>query len=254
MKTKLLMMVLFTGLIFCACKKEDKQPSPPTNSGGGGGGGGSNYPASNASAFSGIFTTGDYVGSVKVGSTTYTFNANEAWAYFSNSPQPYIDVSTSVLVNKVYLNGDTVPYNPSYHYYATTNTVSLASETWSVNGANGIGTFTIANNFTTPSASGYLSFPDSISLATGFTVSINNVNASSASIFISDGGSGSYAVNLQSGNNTLTVSPTNLTGVSTSTGGSIALLLSNKKAFTILSKDYQFNREFQYTKSIKIKP
>ncbi len=254
MKIKLAILLLVVGLIIISCKKEDKQPAPTTTNTTGGSG--SNYyPASSATVFSGIFTTGNYVGSTIVGSTTYTFDANDARAYFSNSPQQYINTTTAVTVNKVYLNGDSLSYNSSYKYYTSINSVSLVSETWSVSGANGIGTFSITNNFITPSATGYLALPDSISLSSGFTVTINNVsNASSASIFLSDGGTGFYTANLQSGNNTLTITPANLSGVSTTTNGNLALLLSSKKAYTISSKDYQFNREFQFNKSVKIKP
>jgi hypothetical protein len=239
-------------LVLVSCKKEEKQPS---NSNTNTGGGGTYLIPSSATAFSGIFTTGNYVGSTIVGSTTYTFNSILARAYFSSAPQAYMNSGTAVTVNSVYLNSDSLAYSTTSQYYNSSGTVNIASETWSVNGANGIGTFTMTHNITTPSASGYLNFPDSISISTGFSVSINNVaNAKVANLLLSDGVGGFHVKTLQTGNNSVTVTPNDLSVISTSTVGYIALLLTNKKAYVFSNKDYEFNREYQYTKSIKIKP
>lgn len=252
---KITVLVTIMILVLVSCKKEEKQPANNNTNTGGGGGGGTYLVPSNATAFSGIFTTGNYVGSTIVGTTTYTFNSIMARAYFSSSPQSYINSGTAVTVNKVYLNGDSLSYSTSSQYYNSSGTVNIASETWSVNGANGIGTFSMTHNITTPSASGYLNFPDSISISTGFSVSINNVaNAKVANLLLSDGVGGFHVKTLQTGNNSVTVTPSNLSSLSTSTVGYIALLLSNSKAYVFSNKDYEFNREYQYTKSIKIKP
>jgi hypothetical protein len=260
MKTKLLVMVLFAGLIILSCKKEDKQPAPTNNTGGGGGGGGgNNYPASSASVFSGIFTTGRYVGSFTSGTTTVNFDINQASAYFSNTPMQYVNSSTAVKVSTVALNGDSLWYNSSSKYYLSNSTssagIGLASEAWSVTGANGIATFSVSNNFVTPSATGYTALPSTINKSSTYVFNINNVaNSTSSEFLISDGASGIYFKTLQSGNNTFTVSPSDLSSLATTTMGSMALILSNKKAYVISGKDYQFNREFQYNNTIQINP
>jgi hypothetical protein len=87
---------------------------------------------------------------------------------------------------------------------------------------------------------------------------INNVsNITSGDVFIYDGTgnlSGSYSPVLTAGNNTITVSPSNLSGCATGNANAqISITLSNKKAYTFGGKAFAFDRQTQYTKKIKIK-
>lgn len=244
----LIILILFGS----SCKKKAGPPEPVPPSSGLPSADGS---TSNATQFYGIFTTGNYT-TVPIGGSAFT--TTNARAYFSNQPVAYMYLASSVMVNKIFLNNDSLSYNTSYKYYVPNYPVNLATETWSVNGANGIGSFSYANNILEPTCSGLNTLPDSISKGTGFTVNINNIiNSSYGSLIVFDGTgstSGIYSTPLNLGNNAITVSSTNLSALSTTTNGNIAIVLSNKRAVIFSNKDFQFSRESQYNKHIKIRP
>jgi len=251
MKKIILAMACISVIIFASCKKDKTEPAPVNNT--------PSTPAADGSVsyatqFYGIFTT--FQNTTVISPTTFTsLSAN---AYFSNQATPYSNSASAVKVAGVYLNGDSLSYNTTYSNYSIYNNVSFATETWSVNGANGIGNFSFTNNAVTPSCTGYSTIADSISKAVGFTVSLNNVsNITSASLIVFDGTgnpNSTYSQPIVIGKNVLTVTGANLSAMATSTNGIIAVVLSNKKAFVFSGKDYQFSREAQYSKHIKIKP
>lgn len=253
MKNRLGFILILVATIFMlSCKKDNTTPAPVNNT---------PYtpPAdgstSNATSFSGIFTTGSYTTDIP---NNTVFSNESARVYFSNSPTPYMSSATAVSVNKVYLNADTLMYNAVGKQYSGYYPVNLATETWSVNGANGIASFSISISATTPGFTFSNALPDSISRANGFTVTINNVtNAEKASIMVFDGTNsmnGSVSKNLNTGNNTIVFSGTDLANLITTSTGYIAIVLSNDQVFYFSGKDYQFLREAQYNKHIKIKP
>lgn len=251
MKINYFVLIAFAFVINVACKKESKTPMPdpvaPVTPAADG-------TPSSATQFYGIFTTGTYT-SVQIGQTPSSYPS--ARAYFSNMATPGVYMASAVRVNAVYLNNDSLTYNTSYKYFTNFNLVNLASETWSVNGANGIGTFSFTNNAVDPGFTGANTLPDSVSLSTGFSININNVtNATDGMVSIFDalGGTCKYSVALNNGNNAITITAANLSSANTSTNGVISIALTNKKAFVFSSKDYQFIREAQYNKHIKIKP
>jgi hypothetical protein len=254
-KLKLAILLLVAGTIIFSCKKEDKQPASTANTGGGGGGGGNNPTPSSATTFFGIFTTGSYT--TVMSSTATPFSNESARAYFSNQSTQYSNSSTAVTVNKVFLNGDSLNYNSSLKYYTDYFNVSLATESWSVNGANGIGTFTIDITTITPSAAS-INFQDSISISAGFSIVVNNVsNITKGYLLVLDGTNtvnGFVSKTLNTGNNTITFSAADLANLTPTQSGYLALSLTNAKAYSISGKDYQFNREAQCSMHIKIKP
>jgi len=251
MKKSLLYLILISSLIV-SCKKKDDAPAPVTPAPSGPPADGS---PSNATQFYGIFTSGNYMSMVGGGPPITSVMAR---AYFSNQAIAYMYSASSIKVNNVYLNNDSLAYNPVSKYYLPSYPVNLATETWSVNGANGIGSFNFTNNALQPSCSGYSNLPDSISKSVGFTVNINNVtNFTYGSLLVFDGTgniSGYYSVQLNAGDNVINVTPTNLSSVSTTTNGYMTIVLTNKSAYVFSGKDFQFCRESQYTKYIKIKP
>lgn len=250
--------LLFVILFFCSavfsCKKEDKQPNTSTSTGSGGGGGNNPTPSS-ATTFFGIFTTGSYA--TIFSSTDTPTPSQSARAYFSNQSMQYSNISTAVTVNKVYLNDDSLNYNSSLKYYTDYFNVNLSTETWSVNGANGIGTFSINISTTTPSASP-ISFQDSVSISTGFSVVVNNVSSiTRGNLIVLDGtntSNGFVSKTLNAGNNTITFSAADLANLTPTQSGYLVLALTNAKAYLILGKDYQFNKEAQRSMHFKIKP
>jgi len=252
--TKIFTLVLIFIISFSSCKKKETQPAQTTNTGGGGTTGGSTPIPSNATQFYGLFRSGVYT-SISPGlpATSYT----NASAYFSNQPVVAMYPASAVTVSKVFINGDSLNYNPTQKYYMAYSQVNLASETWSINGMNGIGSFSYTTNAITPSCGDLSMLPDSISKSSTFTLAINNIsNSSMGSLIIYDGtGSmnGYYSTILNQGNNTVTVTPANLSSLATTTSGNIIVVLSNKKGVYFSGKDYQFSREYQYFKYIKIK-
>jgi hypothetical protein len=256
MKIKLAILVLFAGLTFISCKKEEKAPTNSNTNTGGGGGGGNSPTPSGATTFYGIFTTGNYA--TITSSVAPPFISSSARAYFSSQSTQYSNNSTAVTVNNVGLNGDTLNYNPSYKYYTTSSSINLSTETWSVNGANGIGTFSINISSSNPTVGSLSNLPDSISISSGFSVAINNVaNAGKAYFIIIDGtntANGSVTKILSTGNNNVNFSASDLSNLTPTSLGYLVVALTNGKAYWISGKDYQFNREAQFTKFIKIKP
>lgn len=237
-----------------SCKKDDTKPATPA----------SNTPytppadgsPSQASQFYGIFRMGEYT----TATSTSTYVNIMGSAYFSNQPVSSMYSASSVKVAKVYLNSDSLTYSSTYKYYNLYSIANLASETWSVNGANGISSFTFANaGAVTPTCTGLNNVQDSISISTGFTVNVNNVsNFTTGSIILFDGtgnANGYYATVLSAGNNAIVVSPANLASLTPGNANAkFAIVLSNDKAFIFGGKDFKFSREAQYTKDIKIKP
>lgn len=249
MKKTILIIVLFS-IAVLSCKKDDKSPAtsttntaPPVDG-----------TPSNATTFNGIFTCGSYT-------TSFTNNppyVNEnAYVYFSNTATQHMNSVTGIPVGKVYINNDTLTYSSSYKYYNSYNPVNLATETWSVVGANGIGSFSISINAITPACSP-IAVPDSISKSSGFSVNINNVtNIEKASVMVLDGSStitGFVSKNLSIGNNTVNFSSSELNLLATTNSAYFVIILSSDKAYYFSGKSYQFVREAQLTKEIKIKP
>lgn len=257
MKKLIFITLTISGLLFFACKKKDTTPTDTSSGSGGGAGtttGGSTTGGtpSSATQFSGILTCGLY--GTATGTTVFSFPA--ARAYFSGQPVPYITPTYSVKVTNVYFNNDSLPFSIANGYYSSSGFVSLATENWSVSGANGIGTFTCASNLALPGWQS-INLPDSISKSVGVNFNITNVaNFKTANLIITDnlGGSGYYLQALTTGSNAINLTPANLSAIGTTTGGSLIVSLTNSKVLKFSGKDYQFNKEYQYFKTIKIKP
>jgi hypothetical protein len=244
---------LTLGLIFTSCKKDmNTTPNNTTNNT-------STPPAdgslTNATQFYGIFTCGSYT-SIQVGGSPYTYYGGAA--YFTSSAQAFMNSTSSVKVNKVYLNADTLTYTPILSYYTDYNYPNMASATWSVNGANGIGTFSMTHSVASPSFVVASILPDSISLSTGFSATISNVSNFTGAyfkVFASINTTlGTTEKALIAGNNVITVTPADLASLPTSPNGVISINLENKQGIIYSSKAYSFSREAQYNKKIKIKP
>jgi hypothetical protein len=114
--------------------------------------------------------------------------------------------------------------NTSQNFYLNYLPVNSASETWSVNGANGISSFTFANSALIPTASNYSTIPAIINKGSGFTLNINNVaNISNAELIVFDGTSSStfmITFPMHAGNNVITVTSAHLSALSTAPMGS----------------------------------
>lgn len=236
-------------LVFSSCKKENNAPAPTNTN-----------PINNSnSLFYGVLTTGTSTNGVS--GYTETTISQYANAYFSSSATQYMIPATAVQVGSVYLNNDTLSYMSSIglYMYIPYTPLNFASATWSVNGANGIPSFTYANTNSYPSFD-TATLPDTISKSLGFTVNVNNVsnNFTSATFVVSDGTgllAGIYTASLQSGNNTVAVTSANLTNFSTSASMNvIEITLQKDIVVNISGKNFKFINQTQQTKEIVIVP
>jgi hypothetical protein len=252
MKNQILLIIALGLLVFGACKKKDASPATPANTTTTGAPPADGSPT-NATSYYGIFTTviNNHLDQTPPTSTL-------AFVWFGSQPYQFAYSPVAVKVNQLRLNGDTMWYYNITNEYNSWYPVNLATETWSVNGANGIPSFSYNVSTTQPSCTNYTSLPDSISKSAGFTVTVNNItNTTFATLDVFDGTgnlSGVYSPTLAAGNNTITVTPSNLSGfVTGNTAAQITIVLSNKKAYTFGGKAFAFDRETQYTKKLKIK-
>lgn len=244
-------IILFAiSIVLFSCKKEDKTPNNNT---------GNTIPItdgsiSNEATHTGILTSGSYT-TIMMNNTPIV--SERAKAYFSSTPTQFMNSTTAIQVSKVFFNGDTLSYSSIMKYYDSYTPVNLSTETWSVVGANNIGSFSTSINAVTPGFDA-VSIPDSVSKGSGFSVNINNVaNTEKANVFLMDGTNtitGFVTKNLLNGNNNVTFSPSELNLLTTTNNGYFAIVLSSDKAFYFSGKSFQFVREAQYSKEIKIKP
>jgi hypothetical protein len=256
MKNLLLPTLLLT-LMLTFCKKKDDKPTPTPASTGSGTTTGSttgsttsgNVTPSNATSFYGIL---DITNSTSTYSGT-TYSGQNASAYFMNAPFQYFSSANSVKVSAVYLGADSLTYSPFYKSYDLYN-VLPGTNTWSVTGANGIANFSYAVSVTQPVMAA-VTLPDSIYKTTSFTITVNNVsNIKTASFAIVDNSFlGVYAAPILAGNNTIVITPSNMSSL-TAGDGYISVSLENSEAISVSGKDYKLARHTQVTKQIKIKP
>lgn len=245
-------MKKFFAVLLCAflvhgCKKKDPPPAPAPYS----------PPAdgsiSVATSFYGVFTTGVYATQVAPGIIYQSINCR---AWVGNQPSQEMNTNYSVKAGRITLNGDSLLYNSSSKYYQQNFSVpvNLDTEIWNVQGGNGISAFTHSNSVATPSFTGEENLPDSVSKSAGVTILINDVSSTSyAVIYLMDDASRAARFQLKPGNNILTFSPQQLSFLKTTNNGEIYILLQNTMAYVYGSKDFQFQRENQFTKKLKIK-
>ena len=263
MKNLFFTFFIIAALIF-SCKKKDETPSTSTNSNGtpvttGGTTTGSTPTPTNATSYYGFFTTGTYTSSI--GSSSFaSVNAN---AYFSNTAISYITTSSSVKVNKVELNGDSLIYinstNPSSsNLYVQQNTPNLTTENWSIIGANSIPSFTYNNSALSPSCSNLNILQDSISKSAGFSITLNNVtNITSANVLLYNLGGGALPISkiITAGNNTINFTAGELSAFPTGTMSTLlAIIMENAHGVSVSGKSFKFSRAVQYSKYIKVNP
>ncbi len=178
-------------------------------------------------------------------------------AYFFNSPvvsivgQPYSDVGT-VTINNTKLDKQTTSGNgAAYSYYGeginSTPLVISASGT----SAFAATTFTDSGSFF-PDFSNIDQFPSVISKSVGVNFTLNNLVNTTITELTILGKSISFTQN-----NVLTISPSNLSSVSTTTYATLTFkcMSTASKTQTFNGKNYDFNYSTTYYKSgIKIVP
>jgi len=235
-------MVAFT---FCK-KKEAEVPIDPNT-------GCTNCTPSLATTFSGLFKAGTYTVYTPMVGSTVTERAN---AFFSAQPTNITSIANSITVNAVYFNDDTLKFSGAPYYYTNLSPINLASQTWSVNGAGIIPSFTFKNLKDKPTYTSISALPDTVRKNIGFNFIITDlVNCTAASVFITDGLAAPGVVTkiVDLGTDTAYFSPTDLNAVINSTAAVITLFMENSFAIKIDGKDFKMSKEASFTKKVVIK-
>jgi hypothetical protein len=227
-------------LVFCnGCKKNKKDNTNPSNT----------SASSNTSPPTGSFigqlhsTWNVIIDNLQIAPVTNTFVSY--YAQFYSSLVPPITV---VAVNSVSCNGDNLNYWSSNHSYNCSATSSVNADIWIVNGSGPIPSFTYTDSSIRPFLD-VSDVPDSVSISTGcsFTVDVNN--SSLSDINFANMGS----TTLASGNNSVLISAASLSAVAVGTSV-ISATASHTYITNLNGKDFLFSKNVLYTKQVKINP
>lgn len=230
-----------------ACKKKEQEvPIDPAT-------GCTSCTPSYASTFVGFFKCGTYTVTAPLNTPTVSSRVD---AYFSTTPVVVPTSASSTTINNVFFNSDTLHYTGTPYYYTNSLPVDLTSKTWSVNGANGIPSFSFKNLKDMPSYTTISVLPDTVRKSVGFALVVNNLkNITSASAYISDGLvlQNVCSKALYAGTDTLYFTVSNLASLNTSTTAVITIFMENAFGVKVDNKDLKMSNESSYTKRVVIK-
>jgi len=240
-------LTFFIILTFTSCKKKEAEVPIDPNTGC------TNCTPSVATTFSGLFKAGTYTVYTPMVGSTVTERAN---VFFSSQPTNVTSIANSVTVNAVYFNDDTLTFTAAPYYYTNLSPVNLSSQTWSVNGAGNIPSFTFKNLKEKPSYTSISALPDTVRKSIGFNFIITDlINSTAASVYISDGLAAPGVVTkiIDLGTDTAYFTPTDLNAVINSTTAVITLFMENSFGVKVDGKDFKMSKEASWTKKVVIK-
>ncbi len=246
--TSVFTIAIFAAMFFVNCnKKQQETPIDPNT-------GCTNCTPSTATKFHGFLKAGSYTTTAANATPTVV---NRVSAFFSNDAISFPLVANSVTVNAVYFNSDTLDFTGSPYYYTSTSNLVLSSQTWSVNGANSIPSFTFKNLKNIPAYDSLTMLPDTLRKSLGFSFIVFGLrNASTATFIISDGLPSSPHIlskGLDIGTDTITFDTNLLSVLTASTPGFMSLTIENSQPVKIEGKDFKFSKEISLLKNIYIK-
>lgn len=238
-------------LLLFSCKKEETA-APITNNTNSSGTP-TNGSASSATVFNGILNS---LKIISIGSTnTIQYTINSPSAYFSSSAMQYINPSTAIQVDSVFVNNTKLQYS-SYSYTSSTFTIVYPPTTWQVYGKNGIPSFTYTNSDASPSYTGYNQYPDSVNKASDYTFNVSGLSGfNEAQIILSDGTNGTGHIltkTINAATTSVTFTQSEIGGMNTTTNGIFSVMLKKNNVRYFGGKDFNFTSECQYTKTIKL--
>ena len=252
-KTSLLFLSLFIFVFFSCKKKEvaDADPSgTPIN----------NITPNDSSNYMALFScldvysknSGSFVPNGKLTSAYYSSQSIYNESYLAANLQNMGVVS----LNGVGFRNKTAITNN--YYNDTTATAFTIPHTWSVTGTSAISTFSFSNSNTPPTYTASANIPDSISVNSGFSISLKGTsNCNLIRVFIQGGiGSTSYPSKLFSGTDTtISFTSSDLQGLTPTTTGYISFQLYRDNYRLIAGKRINFRTGLQYNNTaLKIKP
>lgn len=186
------------------------------------------------------------------------FHINQgASTRFYSQPSTNIYQANEIKVIRLSVNNDTLTNYGSSGYMLMTQviTANLTVDTWSLTGENGIPSFNYTNTNSFPNCSNFNVLPDSISKASGYTFSINNIsNMTWGVVSFGDGVSNAFSYTLSPGTNTINITPSQLSAMATGTLGSINIQIQNAITTTASGQNFRFIKEAQIIKRLKINP
>jgi len=237
---------LFIILLFTLCHKKDDKPATTSAN--------SNTNNNPNTPCYGFLTVSNYT----TEAFGQSYSSAVSRAFFSSQASSYMNYSASVKVGDVSLNNNSLTYDSLYYGYSSYLDTIPVSEAWSVNGANGIPSFTYANSEVFPSCDA-VTLPDTIKKSAGFSVNISNVeNITSGTFIVYDGSgslTGSFTTSLHSGNNSISITPANLGNLTTNLSNAMLIVeLENATVVSFSGKSFKFIHEAQKGRIMIIVP
>jgi hypothetical protein len=252
MKLKTLFSILMITVIMVSCKKEKAtepapEPEAPATIPN------SPYTVSTATVFSGIFSL------TKNTLLTYSNHYTYGVSFFDTLSANY-NPGDLVSVASVRLNSKTIQLDSTFHDYRASDLVitsDYGTETWQIEGANGVPSFNYTSS-TDPKCTNFYTLPDSLNISSGitFTLNVTNIDMSGNQYMGLTDNSGHFAPSklLVGGINVITFTNAELVNFSTTYLWSLSISLINKEVLNFYGKDFQFIKRRSYDKFVKIKP
>ena len=249
---KHILSIALLSLALTSCKKE-KAPAPVPEPEAQGIFSNSPYTVSNATKFHGVFTLKKF--------TLFSFSNHYDYgvAFYDTASANY-DTSNLVPVASVRLNLKNINLDtsfPEYKVYDLINTADYVTETWQIQGANGIPSFNYTSS-TDPKCTNFATLPDSFNISTGvtFTLNVTNIDPTVTQYISLNDNAGHFtnAKSFQSNTNVITFTNADLINLNPMSTGSLDITLKNTEVLNFYGKDFQFIKTRLYNKFIKIKP
>ncbi len=234
---------LIVALFFTFCKKKEKSANEPT--------------ATNSTTSTST-TTGD--GDLGVFLSVYNttkFGDNSLYldssvqASFYDSP---LSTHTTITAGTVSVNSTTLlPF--SNNIYSNTNQINLKNLNWQISGSGTITAGSFSYSPVYPGYTGSATLPDSVSKATGFSFTVNNITNTNKPVYIAIGQTGTpITKTVTTFPSTVSVSSSELAGFTSSADFTIRLSMFNYSNLTFNSKQYAVNANRTFLKYCYLKP
>ena len=207
----------------------------------------------NATSFSGAFTTLEG----EMSAMGYSVSINSASAWFSSTPTATLSGIEGIEVGSVHFNNLELEFDSLQGMYISESNVAFATETWSVTGNSIIPSFLQSNPQSRPTTVKVSSLPSTITKANGLTINLGTLsNFKVGTIFISDGTGnpgGIIVQQLAPGANSITLSSSQLNGFQVGQQtGSIMIMLENGHSLHINGKNFYFSQQMSSMTNISI--
>jgi hypothetical protein len=198
--------------------------------------------------FIGVFIAGTYTNNV---SGPLYINQGVS-ARFYSEPSLGIYQANEITVDGILINGKKLS-DEDYTLYSWQGPYKFDVDRWLVLGNNGIPSFKYTNSNPFPACTDFNVLPDSISKAQGITFTVRNVSDMNWGV-ITFGGNDSYSYTVAPGDNTIHITPSQLTQMTVGSTSVINMQLQYGETIKVGEKNFRFVKEAQIIKSFKVIP